>query len=112
MSVSVLGAAELDSLVSLSSISALASSHNLTLPQHELADWSALLSGLSACTKQILSLPDYHPVVDTALYPRTSIHRPSGPIDTNEGGWAWKCTVRCTKPSSELLKEKTLAIKV
>ncbi|KAG4442690.1 hypothetical protein IFR05_001797 [Cadophora sp. M221] len=111
MSVSVLGAAELDSLVSPSSITALAFSHNLNLPQHEVEDWSALLSGLNACAKQILSIPDYQPVVDTTIYPRTSIHRPSGPIDTDEGGWAWKCTVRCTKPSSELLKGKTLAIK-
>ncbi|KAH7322004.1 amidase signature domain-containing protein [Rhexocercosporidium sp. MPI-PUGE-AT-0058] len=111
MSVSVLGEAELDALVSPSSVTALATSHNLTIPHDELPDWSILLSGLNACPKQILSLSDYHPIVDPSLHPRTSIYRPSGPIDTDEGGWAWKCNVRCTKPTSDLLKGKTLAIK-
>jgi amidase len=69
------------------------------------------LTGLNHCAKEVLAFPDYYPEVDTTLYPHTNIHRPSGDTDTNYGGWAWKATIKCTKPKSNELKGKTFAIK-
>jgi amidase len=66
---------------------------------------------LNHCAKEILSLPDYYPIVDTSLYPRTDIHRPSGAKDTDYGGWAWKTTVKATNPKSSELEGKSVALK-
>ncbi|EPE30081.1 Amidase signature (AS) enzyme [Glarea lozoyensis ATCC 20868] len=111
MSVSVLGNAQRDSLVSTEEVVQLAKTNNLTIPESELADWAALLAGLNHCAKEILEIPDYYPAVDTNLYPRTEIHRPEGLVETDCGGWAWKGTVKSTKPTSNELQGKTLAIK-
>ncbi|KAH8679675.1 Glutamyl-tRNA amidotransferase subunit A [Tricladium varicosporioides] len=111
MSVSVLGEAQKDSLVTPSEVSSLASSYNLYIPSTELGDWAALLAGLNHCAKEILTLPDYYPTVDADLYPRTDIHRPSGPEATDYGGWAWKATVKAAKPKSNELEGKTVALK-
>ena len=80
------------------------------MPQSELEDWSVLLSGLNACAKDVLLLPDYFPTPDLSLYPRSGIHRPEGDA-TEKGGWAWKAHVVSTKPTSDLLKGKTVALK-
>lgn len=101
----------LDSLVSTSSIQSLAIAAGLSIPASELEDWSALLSGLNHCAKEILALPDYYPAVDTALYPRTDIHLPVGPEATDKGGWAWKARVEATQPKSNELKGLTVALK-
>jgi amidase len=69
------------------------------------------LTGLNHCAKEVLAFPDYYPEVDTTLYPRTNIHRPSGDKDTDYGGRAWKATIKCTKPKSSELKGKAFAIK-
>jgi len=100
-----------ESLISAEDINSLASTSGLSIPASELADWVALLSGLNHCAKEILNIPDYYPVVDTTLYPRTDIHRPSGAEATDYGGWAWKATIKSTKPKSAELAGKTLAIK-
>lgn len=91
----------------------MASKHGLEIPGDELEDWSALLSGLNHCAKDILAIPDYYPTVDTTLYPRTDVHRPEGPEATDYGGWAWKATVKKAgmKEGEGLLAGKTLAIK-
>ncbi|TVY47436.1 Amidase [Lachnellula occidentalis] len=111
MSVSVLGDAQKDSLITTSEVSSLAQAHNLSIPPSELEDWATLLAGLNHCAKEILSLPDYYPTIDTSLYPRTDIHRPSGAKDTDHGGWAWKATVKATNPKSSELEGKTVALK-
>lgn len=97
--------------MSTTDIQSLAASSGLQIPSSELEDWSALLSGLSHCAKEILSLPDYFPVVDHALYPRTAIHLPTGLEATDKGGWAWKATVKSTNPKSKELEGKTVALK-
>lgn len=89
----------------------IASKYGLNIPTSELADWAALISGLNHCAKEILEIPDYYPTVDTSLYPRTDIHRPSGPEATDYGGWAWKATVKAVKPTSSILAGKTVALK-
>ncbi|RDW87267.1 amidase signature (AS) enzyme-2 [Coleophoma crateriformis] len=111
MSVSVLGAAQQDSLVSAEEVTTLASKAGLTIPSANLDDWSKLLAGLNHCAKEILELPDYYPKVDFDLYPRENVHRPEGPEATDKGGWAWKATVKSTKPKSDTLKGVTVAIK-
>ena len=58
-----------------------------------------------------MEIPDYYPTIDLDLYPRTDIHRPSGPKDTDKGGWAWKATVKSTKPRSSELAGRTIALK-
>lgn len=89
----------------------LAVGSGLSIPESELEDWSALLSGLNHCAKEILEIPDYYPAVDLSLYPRTNIHRPVTEKDRDYGGWAWKCDVRSTAPKSRELEGKTLAVK-
>lgn len=131
MSVSVLGAAQYvsppphstsnctltshlcrqESIVSIQEVTNIAIKFGISVPLSELEDWSALLSGLNHCAKEILTLEDYSPTVDLSLYPRTDIHRPVGPTDTDHGGWAWKCDVRSTKPKSNELEGRTIAIK-
>ncbi|KAE8446989.1 hypothetical protein EG329_011471 [Mollisiaceae sp. DMI_Dod_QoI] len=111
MSVSVLGAAQPESLVSTQELQALALSNNLTIPASELSDWSVLLSGLNHCAKEILQIPDYYTAVDLDLYPRTNIHRPTTPESTDHGGWAWRVDLKCTKPKSAQLEGRSVAIK-
>ncbi|KAF8858616.1 putative amidase [Acephala macrosclerotiorum] len=111
MSVSVLGAAQQESIVSAEELKTLAVGSGLSIPDGEIEDWSALLSGLNHCAKEILAIPDYYPTVDTTLYPRTNIHRPESEQDRDFGGWAWKAEVKSTAPKSNELQGKTLAIK-
>jgi amidase len=100
-----------DSIVSTQEVTTLAIKSGLSIPPSELEDWSVLLSGLNHCAKEVLTLNDYTPEVNPALYPRTDIHRPVGPTDTDHGGWAWKCDVRSTNPTSDELAGRTIAIK-
>ncbi|KAI4864961.1 amidase signature enzyme [Hypoxylon rubiginosum] len=80
----------------------------LELSDPLLQDYSTLLSGLDAA---IASLPDdkaVKPHPDLTKYPRTDIHIP----DDNEfGAWATKVTAKCTSPTSDLLKGRTVALK-
>jgi amidase len=92
-------------------VTTLATKSGISIPPSELEDWSALLSGRNHCAKEILTLEDYAPTVDLCLYPRTNIHRPVGPADTDHGGWAWKFDVRAMKPKSDELAGRTIAIK-
>ena len=100
-----------DSIVTAQEVTTLATKSGISIPPSELEDWSALLSGLNHCAKEILTLEDYAPTVDLCLYPRTNIHRPVGPADTDHGGWAWKFDVRAMKPKSDELAGRTIAIK-
>lgn len=89
----------------------LAFKSGLLIPSEDLSDWAALLAGLNQCAKEILTIPDYYPEVDLSLYPRTNVHQPSGSVDTDKGGWAWKATVKSTKPKTDKLAGRTLAVK-
>jgi amidase len=99
-----------ESLVSKSELDSLATKAGLKLKEKDLDDWSVLLSGLNQCAKEVLALEDYFPKVDYELYPRTDIHRPS-PEEADKGGWAWKATVKSTKPKSDKLKGVRIALK-
>jgi amidase len=99
-----------EDIVSITDLSSLASKYGLTIPKGHQSDYSALLSGLNACAKEVLALEDYYPKVDLSLYPRTNIHRPT-PEESDKGGWATKATVKSTKPTSDLLKGVTVTLK-
>lgn len=100
-----------DSLVSTDEVKEIATKFGLSLTSKDLSDHAILLAGLNHCAKEILSIPDYYPAVDLELYPRNDIHRPVGPVDTDKGAWAWKATVKSTRPKSNELEGRTLAIK-
>lgn len=99
-----------ETAVSPSDVQELASKAGLSIPESSLDDYSKLLAGLNHCAKEVLDLPDYYPKVDLDLYPREDVHRPEGE-KTEKGGWAWKATVKCTKPKSDMLKGVTVALK-
>ncbi|KAI0020429.1 amidase signature domain-containing protein [Xylariomycetidae sp. FL0641] len=66
------------------------------------------MSAVDTAAKRVLAYDDYVPKVDLDLYPRTDIHIPS---DTDGGGWATKATVKCTRPASDALAGRTVALK-
>ncbi|KAH9884228.1 amidase signature enzyme [Xylariomycetidae sp. FL2044] len=80
----------------------------IQLTSSQTEDFSALLTGLETA---ISSLPDDQPLLprpDLDKYPRTDIHIP----DDNEfGAWATKVEAKCTSPTSDLLKGRTIALK-
>lgn len=59
----------------------------------------------------ILAAEDFTLTPDLSLYPRSDISFPSGPVETDKGGWAARCLAKATNPKSELLKGKTIALK-
>ncbi|KAI1099337.1 amidase signature enzyme [Jackrogersella minutella] len=80
----------------------------LELSEPLLENFSTLVSALDAA---IASLPDDRSVLprpDLTKYPRTDIHIPE---DNDLGAWATKVTVKCTNPTSDLLKGRTVALK-
>ncbi|KAI1138381.1 amidase signature enzyme [Hypoxylon sp. FL0543] len=80
----------------------------LKLSEPLLENYSTLISALDAA---IASLPDDKGVLprpDLTKYPRTDIHIPE---DNELGAWATKVTARCTSPTSDLLKGRTVALK-
>ena len=100
-----------DSLVALEELSALASKHNLIIPTSDLPDYSTLLAGpkprRQRNTHNTRLLPDIRPLpLPTHQHPLSL-----RPIDTDKGGWAWKPTVKNTKPKSNELEGKAVALK-
>ncbi|KAI2607794.1 amidase signature enzyme [Hypoxylon sp. NC1633] len=80
----------------------------LELSEPLLGDFSTLISSLEAA---IASLPDGKnvlPYPDLTKYPRTDIHIPE---DNEMGAWATKVTAKCTNPTNDLLKGRTVALK-
>ncbi|KAI0003565.1 amidase signature enzyme [Xylariaceae sp. FL0662B] len=73
-----------------------------------LEDYTTLMSSLEAA---ISALPDDKSVLprpDLEKYPRTDIHIPE---DNEFGAWATKVTAKCIRPTSDLLKGRTVALK-
>lgn len=87
----------------------LAAKYGLSIPQSELLDWATLLAGLNQNAKEVLALPDYYPEVDYNLYPRTDIRKPEGEAQ-DKGAWACKATVKCTKPTGDVIKGLKVAL--
>ncbi|KAF2771958.1 amidase signature enzyme [Teratosphaeria nubilosa] len=79
-------------------------------PEHQ-DDFRRLLGTVDQSVTDVLAGPDYFPRPDLEKYPRTDISIPSGPTETDKGGWATRVTVTCTFPTSSLLQGKTVALK-
>ncbi|CAK7240815.1 MAG: hypothetical protein STHCBS139747_002263 [Sporothrix thermara] len=97
-------------LISPQEFETLLAEAKLTVPEADHHDFRVLLSVLDEAAQQVMQLDDDQPAVDMALYPRTDIHVPAAQ-DTDEGGWATKARVVCTRPTSSLLAGRTLALK-
>ena len=106
MSVVTLGTS--NAWLSPDKVRALGSEAGLSIPDKHVDDFSKLLGALDESVKSILDEEDYVPKPDLTKYPRTDIHVPE---DTDKGGWAIKCTAKCTEPKSDLLRDRTIALK-
>ncbi|KAI1377085.1 amidase signature enzyme [Hypoxylon crocopeplum] len=73
-----------------------------------LGDFTTLISSLDAAIASLPDDKDVLPYPDLNKYPRTDIHIPE---DTEMGAWATKVTAKCTNPTSDLLKGRTIALK-
>ncbi|KAI1076636.1 amidase signature enzyme [Whalleya microplaca] len=71
-------------------------------------DYTTLLSSLEAAISAIPDDKTVLPRPDLEKYPRTDIHIPD---DTEFGAWATKVTAKCSAPTSDLLKGRTVALK-
>ncbi|KAF9058472.1 amidase signature enzyme [Rhodocollybia butyracea] len=82
--------------------------HTLT-PDEEPA-YLTLLQALHSSVEAVLNLPDHEPTTDFERFPRENIHFPKQE-DNVHGGWAWKCTIKDTKPNDGTLAGKNIVIK-
>lgn len=89
----------------------LVSSAGLQLSDAAVEDWSTLLGSLDDAIKEVFAAEDYIPKSDLAKYPRSDIFVPKNAEESDKGGWATRCTVTATTPTSLLLKGKTVAVK-
>ncbi|KAI0199490.1 putative amidase [Astrocystis sublimbata] len=80
----------------------------LELSDPLLEDFSALLTDFEAMIDLVKDDSSVQPRPDLSKYPRTDIHIPE---DTDKGGWATKVTAKCTSPKSNLLANRTVALK-
>lgn len=78
------------STISSDDVHAAASKLGVSMAEHEVPDYEKLLSNANNIFTRLLSMPDYHPPVNTDLYPRNKIHRPA-PAE-NVLGVAWSHT--------------------
>ena len=97
--------------LSASEVRALASRAHLTLNPNHVADFQTLLGAMDKTITDVLAQDDYLPHPDLSKYPRTDISIPSGPSETDGGGWATRVTAKSTAPTSETLKGRTVALK-
>lgn len=82
---------------------------SLTLPEKDVADHLAILSGSHEAFQKIIDLPDYVPTVDKVRFPRKNVHAPG--VDVNESNaWAWLADVMDVDPKGAL-KGVTVVLK-
>jgi len=80
----------------------------INIKEEHVDDFARLLGALDQSVDEILRAPDHTLKADFSRYPREDIHVPE---NTDKGGWALKCTAKCTEPKSDLLKGKSIALK-
>ncbi|KAK3064085.1 hypothetical protein LTS18_010246 [Coniosporium uncinatum] len=83
----------------------------LKLSDGAIEDWSVLLGSLDDAIKEVLARGDDISRPDLSKYPRSDIFAPKDAEESDKGGWATRCTVTSTSPTSSLLKGKTVALK-
>ncbi|EXJ94658.1 hypothetical protein A1O1_03054 [Capronia coronata CBS 617.96] len=89
-------------------IRSLTSKAGLSLPESAVEDWRTLLGLFEDSAQLVFKEDDGLPTPDPARYIRTDVHVPE---DNNKGGWATRCTIKSTTPTSALLAGRTVAIK-
>lgn len=86
----------------------LAQAAGLSLSDSSIEDFRVLLGSFEDHAQAILSQDDILPLPDPTPYIRTNIHIPE---DNEKGGWATRCIVKSTAPTSSLLAGRTVAVK-
>ncbi|KAL5361824.1 amidase signature domain-containing protein [Aspergillus floccosus] len=88
----------------------IASRVSFEIPEHELADYEALLARTAQTLEAVAGMDDYQPEPDQSTTPRHNIHFPPQ-ADNPLGGWAWRFELSSTAPTTNTLQGKTLCLK-
>ncbi|KAF2101551.1 putative amidase [Rhizodiscina lignyota] len=76
----------------------------------DYAEFETLLERMDSALKMVAEMDDYQPTPDYEVIPRKDIHLQ--PKEENPlSAWAWRFTAASSKPSSDLLKGRTLCLK-
>ncbi|EXJ95877.1 hypothetical protein A1O1_01002 [Capronia coronata CBS 617.96] len=89
-------------------VQSLAQGAGISLPDKDIDDWCVLLGSFEDSAQSVLKEDDCLPIPDPKVYTRTDIYVPE---DNNKGGWATRCTVKSTAPTSDRLGGCTVAVK-
>ncbi|OCT47760.1 Amidase [Cladophialophora carrionii] len=89
-------------------VRALAEAADLSIPDSAIEDWQVLLGGFEDSAQLVLAEDDCLPIPDPNKYLRSNIEAPA---DNNKGGWATRCLIKSTAPTSDLLAQRTVAVK-
>ncbi|KXT05458.1 hypothetical protein AC578_11095 [Pseudocercospora eumusae] len=82
----------------------------VTIKDNEKEEYRKLLAVFDESCEQLMAEPDYVPATDLDRFPRCDI-RQASKEENPHGAWAWKCSVKDTKPIDGLLAGKTVALK-
>lgn len=89
-------------------VRALVKAAGLSVSDNAIEDWRVLLGSFDDFAKVIMKEDDGLPIPDSNRYIPTDIRIPE---NTEKGGWATRCTVKSTAPTSALLAGRSVAIK-
>lgn len=110
MSVVTLGTGAPKAKLPREAVTTLASNAGIKIRDEHVDDYAVMLGALEESVKYILDEDDYVPKLDLDKHPRKDIHKPD-PSQSDKGGWAAKCHGYSTSPTSDLLKDKKIALK-
>jgi amidase len=80
------------------------------LKDDEEEDYRKLLAVFDESAQELMSMPDYVPEVDLNRFPRNDVRQVSKEENTH-GAWAWRCSIKDTRPNNGPLAGKTFALK-
>ncbi|KIW94440.1 uncharacterized protein Z519_04416 [Cladophialophora bantiana CBS 173.52] len=89
-------------------VRALVKAAGLSISDSAIEDWRVLLGSFEDCAQLVLQEDGCLPIPDPDRYVRTDIQIPE---NTEKGGWATRCSVKSTAPTSALLAGRTVAVK-
>ncbi|EXJ53752.1 uncharacterized protein A1O5_13001 [Cladophialophora psammophila CBS 110553] len=89
-------------------VRALVKAAGLSISDSAIEEWRVLLGSFEDCAQLILQEDHCLPIPDPDRYLRTNIQIPE---NTEKGGWATRCSVKSTAPTSALLAGRTVAVK-
>ncbi|KAK4504682.1 hypothetical protein PRZ48_002643 [Zasmidium cellare] len=80
------------------------------IKDEEKEDYRKLLAVFDESAREVMEMEDYIPPVDLERFPRNDVKQLSEAENTH-GAWAWRCSIKDTKPNSGILAGKTVAFK-